>query len=136
VQRHLRKRFPGSAGVWALVAAAVVIGHLAIRVEAGQQALPVETASSGDAENGKMLFKNDGCYECHGFGGQGGAAGARLNSDPIQFNAFVQYVRAPKNQMPPYTEKVISDKELADVFAFLRSLPKPPDVKSIPLMKE
>jgi mono/diheme cytochrome c family protein len=131
-----QKRFPASGLAWALVGAALVFGHPAIRVQAGQQAGPAETAPSGSAENGKIIFKKDGCYECHGYGGQGGAAGARLNANPISFDAFVRYVRAPKNQMPPYTSKVISDKELADVFAFLHSLPKPPDVKNIPLMKE
>jgi mono/diheme cytochrome c family protein len=32
---------------------------------------------------------------------------------------------APKNQMPPYTAKVMSDQELTDVRAFLATRPKP-----------
>jgi mono/diheme cytochrome c family protein len=133
VNRDLRNRFLGSAGVWLLAAAAIFFGHPANPVKAGQQA---EAAPAGNAGNGKIIFMKDGCYECHGYGGQGGAAGARLNGNPISFDAFVKYVRAPKVQMPPYTAKVISDNELADVYAFIRSLPKPPDVKNIPLMKE
>ena len=35
---------------------------------------------NGDPANGKKLFLRDGCYECHGYAGQGGAAGAR-NAD-------------------------------------------------------
>ena len=33
---------------------------------------------AGDTANGKRLFERNGCYECHGYVGQGGAAGARL----------------------------------------------------------
>jgi len=36
--------------------------------------------------------------------------------------------------MPPYTVKVVSDKELADIYAFLQSISQPPAVKSIPLL--
>jgi ubiquinol-cytochrome c reductase cytochrome c subunit len=46
----------------------------------------------------------------------------------------VEYVRAPQGQMPPYTSKVLSDTELADIYAFLKSLPLPPDPKSIPVL--
>jgi ubiquinol-cytochrome c reductase cytochrome c subunit len=133
VSHQLRNRFLGSATLCALALATAFFGRLAKPAEAGQQA---GAAPPGNAENGKVIFNKDGCYECHGYSGQGGVTGARLNGNPISFNAFVQYVRAPKVQMPPYTAKVISDQELADVYAFIRSLPKPPNVKSIPLMKE
>jgi cytochrome c1 len=36
--------------------------------------------------------------------------------------------------MPPYTSKITSDAELADIYAFLQSLPHPPDAKNIPLL--
>jgi hypothetical protein len=37
--------------------------------------------------------------------------------------------------MPPYTVKSIPDKDLADIYAFLQSLPTPPAVDSIPALK-
>jgi ubiquinol-cytochrome c reductase cytochrome c subunit len=37
--------------------------------------------------------------------------------------------------MPPYTAKVLSDADLADIYAFLQSVPAPPKVDSIPLLK-
>ena len=85
----------------------------------------------GNAENGKKIFNAYGCYQCHGHEGQGGA-GARLAPRPISFTAFANYVRRPTDQMPPYTVKVVSDQELADVYAFLSSIPQPPAAKSIP----
>ncbi|MGH9375448.1 MAG: c-type cytochrome, partial [Terriglobia bacterium] len=85
--------------------------------------------------NGRRLFKKDGCYECHGFEAQGSpTTGPRLGPDPIPLEVLIQYVRKPTGQMPPYTDKVISDKELADIYAFLKSLPQPPAAKTIPLL--
>ena len=90
-------------------------------------------APAGDAANGKKLYNSIGCWQCHGYSGQGGA-GAKIAPDPIPLAALIKYVRAPKGDMPPYTAKVVSDAQLADIYAFLKSIPKPPDPKSIPLL--
>jgi hypothetical protein len=37
--------------------------------------------------------------------------------------------------MPLYTTKVLSDTELANIYAFLQALPAPPPVQSIPLLR-
>jgi ubiquinol-cytochrome c reductase cytochrome c subunit len=90
----------------------------------------------GSAANGKKLFTTYGCYQCHGTQGQGTAAGPRLAPKPIALAALTAYVRAPKGQMPPYTAKVVSDAELADIRAYLASIPEPPSVKNIPLLNQ
>ncbi len=91
---------------------------------------------TGNAEKGKQLFIKDGCYQCHGYQGQGGVAGARLAPRPIALVALIAYVRHPSGQMPPYTAKVLSDSELGDIHAFLASIPAPPAAKSIPLLNQ
>ena len=53
----------------------------------------------------------------------------------MPFPAFVSQLRTPRNQMPPYTAKVLSEADLADIYAFLQSLPQPPKVESIPLLQ-
>ena|SRR5438477_7306132 len=88
---------------------------------------------AGNAQNGKKFFESYGCYQCHGHEGQGGA-GARLAPRPIPFERFSRYVRAPADQMPPYTAKVVPDRELADIYAYLESIPAPPPAKNIPLL--
>jgi ubiquinol-cytochrome c reductase cytochrome c subunit len=50
--------------------------------------------------------------------------------------ALIKYVRQPSGQMPPYTSKVISDQELADIFAYLQSRPKGAPGKDIPLLNQ
>jgi mono/diheme cytochrome c family protein len=88
---------------------------------------------AGDAVNGKMIFDKYGCYQCHDHDAKGGA-GARLAPKPIPFAAFTRYVRKPTGEMPPYTSKVVSDQELADIYAFLRTIPAPPAAKSLPIL--
>ena len=87
----------------------------------------------GNVQNGKKIFDSYGCYQCHGHDGHGGA-GARLAPNPISFTAFSKYVRQPTGEMPPYTSKVVSDRELADIYSFLQSLPQAPPAKSIPIL--
>jgi mono/diheme cytochrome c family protein len=89
---------------------------------------------TGNAENGKRLFKRDGCYECHGYAGQGGAAGARIAAIGLNARGLITYVRAPAGQMPAYVEQVASDQDLADIWAYLQTLPKPKPAKDIPLL--
>jgi mono/diheme cytochrome c family protein len=93
-------------------------------------------ALAANAGSGKRLFVKDGCYQCHGYEGQGGAAGARLAPRPIPLTALTAYVRHPSGQMPPYTSKVLSDADLADIHAYLSSIPAPPPVKNIPLLNQ
>jgi len=43
-------------------------------------------------------------------------------------------VRSTNRAMPPYSGKILSDGDLADIYAYLQSIPKPPDATSIPLL--
>jgi mono/diheme cytochrome c family protein len=96
----------------------------------------VAVSPAGNAESGKKIYTSVGCYEYHDLEGQGGAGtGPRLAPSPIAFPKFVQHLRQPSSQMPPYTSKVLSDAEVADIYAFLQSIPKPPAASSIPLLQ-
>ena len=95
-----------------------------------------DVAANTPASKGKTLFSKYGCYQCHGTQGQGTTAGARLAPKPITLAALIAYVRQPKGQMPPYTAKVVSDAELADIRAYLASIPDPPPAKNIPLLNQ
>lgn len=94
-----------------------------------------ESVPAGNAEAGKKVFTKDGCYECHGREGQGAAQGAgpRIGPPQLSFDAFTKYVHQPTGQMPPYTSKVVSDQDLADIYAYLQSKPKASS-KDIPLL--
>jgi mono/diheme cytochrome c family protein len=116
--------------------AVLIFSAAHVRAQNAAQAKKTSEAPAGNAEKGKQLYTKYGCYECHGRQGQGSTvSGPRLGPDPVPFEAFAFYVRKPTGEMPPYTDKVVSDKELADIFAFLQSLPHPPDRKNLPLLK-
>jgi mono/diheme cytochrome c family protein len=101
----------------------------------GQAQTPAsDEAPAGNAGNGKKFFTQYGCYQCHGFAAHGGT-GPRLAPRPLAFPAFSKYTRQPSGEMPPYTVKVLSESQLADIYAFLRSVPAPPPVDSIPLLR-
>jgi len=90
------------------------------------------TAPAGNVQNGKELYAKYSCYACHGYDGHGGA-GARLVPMQMTVERFTAYVHNPR-QMPPYTEKILSDAQLADLFAYIKSLPVSPAAKDIPLL--
>jgi mono/diheme cytochrome c family protein len=92
-------------------------------------------APAGSAVNGKKLYESVGCWQCHGFSAQGGQAGPRIGPESIALPAFIRYVRQPTRSMPPYTAKVLKDSDLADIHAYLKTVPKPLDPVSIPLLK-
>ena len=87
----------------------------------------------GNAEKGKQLFVDRGCWQCHGLAAQGGGiAGPRLAGRVPTWPAFSRSVRRPAEEMVPYTEKVLPEAELADIYAWLKSIPEPPAVSSLP----
>ena len=102
-------------------------------------AAPVAFAQSpnaGNADNGKKVFERMICSTCHGHDGQGGASGPRIGVKPPALPALIAYVRRPAGNMPPFSAKVVSDQELADIHAYLSSRPAPPPLKDIPLLTQ
>lgn len=90
--------------------------------------------AAGSAEKGRAAFVQHGCWQCHGYLGQGGIAGKKLAPNPMPLEAMSAFVRNSGGAMPPYQKAILSDADLADIHAYLQSLPKAPDAKSIPLL--
>jgi mono/diheme cytochrome c family protein len=97
-------------------------------------AQPARTAAGGDVQNGKRLFMTVGCYQCHGATGAGSSAGPQLAPNPLPMPAFVNQLRHPR-RMPPYSEVVMSEAQIADIHAYLASIPPSPPASQIPLLK-
>ena len=108
-----------------MMGAALVLGSAA----------SVVAQPSGDPKAGETAYMKLGCYSCHGVWGQGTwRDGPRLNP-PMPFEAMVQQLRTPRYEMPPYVESQVSDKGIADIHAYLRSVPKPVDQNVIKAMQ-
>jgi mono/diheme cytochrome c family protein len=110
----------------ALLAAAFGVG--------GTGVMLAQDAPKGDAGNGKRLYLADGCFTCHGRSGQGGAMNGPapiLAKTQMPFEGFKGQLRSPVNEMPAYSEKVMTDKQIADIYAFVESLPGPRPTKDM-----
>jgi mono/diheme cytochrome c family protein len=96
-----------------------------------------QNPNSANAANGKKLFEAKACYECHGWRGQGGLAGARLAQTKLNLQGFRNILRnPPPSNMPPYRAAVLSDQEVADLFAYIQSFLAPESADKIPLLKQ
>jgi mono/diheme cytochrome c family protein len=98
-----------------------------------------QNAPAGDVANGKRVYLADGCFTCHGRAGQGGALNypaPALAQTRLPVEAFKALVRAGPNDMPAYSEAVLSDKDLGDMHAFLMSLPGRRPAKDYPILNQ
>jgi mono/diheme cytochrome c family protein len=103
----------------------------------GSAAALAQDAPAGDAANGKRIYLADGCFTCHGRSGQGGAYNGPapiLAHTALPFDGFAGQVRNPVNDMPAFSDAVLSDKDIADIYAFVESLPGPRSAKDIPIL--
>lgn len=116
---------------------AVVAAGLACTGAAAQTAESLG-APPGSAERGKKLYMQQLCHTCHGTLGQGGdrGSGPKIYPNPFPFPAFVMQVRKPRQVMPPYAEKHVSDQDLADMYHYLFSTKPSPAAKDNPLLRD
>lgn len=102
-------------------------------------AAQAQEAPRGDSANGKRLYLANYCYTCHGRVGQGGAYNGpapALAKTAMPYEGLVGQTRNPSNDMPGYSAQVLPDQALADIYAYLQSLPGPSDPKGVALLKD
>jgi mono/diheme cytochrome c family protein len=95
--------------------------------------------AAGDAANGKLVYLKLRCFTCHGRAGQGGAfnyPAPALAATELPVEAFQAFLREPANDMPAFSTAVLSDKEAADIWAWLHSLPGRKPAKDFPLLNQ
>jgi mono/diheme cytochrome c family protein len=101
---------------------------------------------NGDAKTGAQVYYDHGCYGCHGFSGYGrkdlNNTGSALLLTEDVFKAFLRG-RAdvaplmPSTDMPNYPANSLSDKQVSDLYAYIRSMPKNvPETGSIDTFQE
>ncbi|HLA73671.1 MAG TPA: cytochrome c [Steroidobacteraceae bacterium] len=78
-------------------------------------------------------FVSFGCYQCHGYVGQGANSGPRLSAD-MPYEGFQQIVRFPYGGMPAYPRELLRDEDLRAIYSYIKSLPPAPELKDLPLL--
>jgi mono/diheme cytochrome c family protein len=114
-----------------IAVAAVAVAALGTGIAAAQD------APKGDVANGKRIFLADNCFTCHGRSGQGGAYNGPapiLAHTALPFEGFKGQVRNPSDDMPAYSDAVLSDQDIADIYAYVQSLPGPRSAKDIAIL--
>ncbi|HEX9391548.1 MAG TPA: cytochrome c [Usitatibacteraceae bacterium] len=95
-----------------------------------------EPGNAPSAERGQALYQKNMCFTCHGTVGNGGerTSGPRLAPNVWPVEAMKVQLRSPRQDMPRYGEKFVSDADLADIHAYLSSIKAGPKAKDIPLL--
>ena len=109
-------------------------------------ATPPTTPVTGNAANGKALYYSNGCYGCHGFNGETGRAFVgNWTSNLGSEENFTRFLRAranvapatPSTSMPNFPESAVSDKQVKDIYAYIRSFKSnAPPLANIPTLNE
>jgi len=93
-------------------------------------------ARAPSAARGKQLYHAVGCVHCHGTEGQGGNSGVRLAPGPLPAAAIAQFIRATGTTMPAYSAALLGDADVADIAAFLATIPASRPVGRIPVLRD
>jgi mono/diheme cytochrome c family protein len=94
----------------------------------------------GGAKAGHAAFISEGCYECHGYAGEGtgsrapGGIAPSLAPHPIAYRSFLAQLRKPRDRMPVFSTRILSDQTAADIYAYLLSIPPGKPASAIPLL--
>lgn len=79
------------------------------------------TEPTGDPAAGKTAFAALPCSGCHGSNAEGNV-GPKLAGFTKGWDVFHTTVRDGRNEMPKFGTDVVTDQQLADVYAWLTSL--------------
>lgn len=95
-----------------------------------QEPQATEQAPAGDVAKGRAIYVRNSCHACHGTVGQGGGPGPILAAIRRPYPSYAKQMRDPAGSMPAYGPRLLNDQDLADIYAYLKSLPGP--AKTLP----
>src|SRR6266704_1444906 len=101
VQMMIRQLATQPGTMRAIAAASVLVA-----IVGGFGAARAEDTPTGDPANGKRLYLADGCFECHGRAGQGGAFNyttPALAQTALPVDSFIAFLREAPNDMPSFS---------------------------------
>ena len=118
---------PRNRACWRTSVAAALLGP----------AMALAQGGSDETERGRALYMLNGCHTCHGTVGQGGerSGAPKLAPEPYPYDAFRVLVRTPREAMPRFDLKYVSEEQLRLIHRYLASIPPGPAAKDIPALR-
>ena len=109
---------------------------LTLSLATAAPAFAADSTSAPSAERGQALYQKNMCFTCHGSAGNGGerTSGPRLAPNVWPVEAMKIQLRNPRQDMPRYDAKFVSDADLADIHAYLSTIKAGPKARDIPLL--
>ncbi|MSQ28638.1 MAG: cytochrome c [Dehalococcoidia bacterium] len=83
---------------------------------------PTPPPPAGNFQSGRQVFVTVGCSTCHRADGTG-LVGPRIANTNLSFAEVLGQLRSPREGMPPFGPETVSDQQVRDIYAFLKSLP-------------
>ncbi len=96
-----------------------------------EEEVEAEEGAIGNPINGQDLFFSLGCNVCHGDRGEG-LVGPTIARTIVPLDRVVEQYRLPLEAMTAFPPDQVSDEEIADVYAWLQTVERPPDSQVIP----
>jgi len=123
----------GLTAQWPSFVAAIALLSVAASLLVAQSSTHAQAAvSAAHIVNGKQLYQTVGCNACHNLPGEGVTVERRIAPNPVSAQAMQAYVRNPSGLMMPFAPDVVSDRDAADIYAYLKSVPRPITIGSLP----
>ena len=97
----------------------------------GEEEVEQEEGAIGNPANGQNLFFSLGCNVCHGDQGEG-LVGPTIAMTIVPLDRVVEQYREPLEAMTEFPPDQVSDEEIADIYAWLQTVPRPPEADIIP----
>lgn len=83
-----------------------------------------EDSLAASTQHGQALYASLGCAGCHGAQGEGNI-GPTIAQTELALSRVIRQYRAPYQSMPRFGPDQVSETDIADIYAFLQTLPTP-----------
>jgi len=97
----------------------------------GEEEVEQQEGAIGNPANGQQLFFSLGCNVCHGDFGEG-VVGPTIAMTIVPLDRVILQYREPLEAMSVFPPDQVSDDEIADIYAWLQTVPRPPEADVIP----
>lgn len=84
---------------------------------------PPPPSDGGAVAAGRTRYMAVGCSACHGPGGQGTFVAPKIGNTALTFEQVLSQVRNPRGAMESFPPSILSDQDVQNIYAFLKSLP-------------